>query len=91
MFCVFDFVSAHLVFDFVSAALVFDFVSAALMFDFVSAFFDIVSDFVSAFFDCERIAVLLLRYYIVHEPVVSELRVVLQYCTVSDARVKSNP
>ena len=39
----------------------------------------------------ERIAVLLLRYYIVHEPVVSELRVVLQYCTVSDARVKSNP
>ena len=38
----------------------------------------------------ERIAVLLLRCYIVHEPVVSELRVVLQYCTVSDARVEQS-
>ncbi len=35
----------------------------------------------------ERIAVSLCRCYIVHEPVVFELRVVLQYCSVRDARV----
>ncbi len=34
----------------------------------------------------ERIAVLLYRCYILHEPVVFELRVVLQYRPVSDAR-----
>ena len=34
----------------------------------------------------ERIAVLLYRCYIVHESVVFELRVVLQYRSVRDAR-----
>ena len=39
----------------------------------------------------ERIAVLLYRCYIVHESVVFELRAVLRYSSVSDARAKSNP